>query len=178
MRYMYENFLHSEAFDKLANHVKSKEFAWYARLGAVDEADEADKNPSFSNVLYHMYGPTSPSFDFVIPIIERLKVQGLFRIKANLDIVNSDKALQPEAFHKDLDLDGDILWVMILYLNDCNGATLFEKDNVPVKSKANRAIIFPASMRHSGCHQTDIPFRYVINTIFAAEDVPAGGKEF
>ena len=175
MRYMYENFLHSEDFDKLANHVKSQEFAWYARLGA---AEKARTQPSFSNVVYSQYGPTSQSFEYLIPIVDKLAVNGIIRIKANLDLIRGDKTLQPESFHVDTDADGDCLWVMVLYLNDCNGATIFEEDNAPVKSKANRAIIFPTHMRHSGCHQTDTPFRYVINIIFAAKVLPAGGKKF
>tara|TARA_B100000424_G_scaffold229232_1_gene190619 strand:+ start:1058 stop:1597 length:540 start_codon:yes stop_codon:yes gene_type:complete len=179
MRYMYENFLHAEDFDNLVNHVKNKDFAWFVRLGAAQSADETDKQPAFSHVMWDtQYGPTSPSFSYAVPILKRLDVQGVFRIKVNLDLIHGDKALQPESFHVDSDLGVDGIWAMVLYLNDCNGATVFEEDMAPVRSKANRAIIFPAHMSHSGCHQTDTPFRYVVNTLFAAKTLPTGGQEF
>lgn len=178
MRYKYEHFLHAEDFARLAEVVSGEGFAWFARVGAVG-VDEDDKDPAFSNVLCNEFGPTRQEFEHVIPILRKLNVTATMRVKANLDLPNkTGKILEPESFHTDIEVHAPGLWTIVLYLNDCNGGTVFEEDMAPVKSKANRAIIFPTHMRHSGCHQTDTPFRYVININFVAKDLPEGGQEF
>ncbi len=183
MRYKYENFLKAEQFATLKDVVTSDGFAWYARVGAVgaeySEKTKDDTDPAFSNVLCNQYGPTRQEFEYAVPILDRLDTRAVLRVKANLDLPNKNgKVLEPEAFHTDLDVHGPCIWSLILYLNDCNGATIFEEDMAPVKSKANRAIIFPIAMSHSGCHQTDVPFRYLINVNFLAPKLPEGGQEF
>ena len=178
MRYKYENFLHSENFAQLVEAVTDGNFPWFAREGAVG-FDEDDKDPAFSNVLCDQFGPTRKEFDYVLPILHRLNTKSVLRVKVNLDLPNKNgKVLEPESFHTDLDIHGSCMWTLILYLNDCNGATMFEEDMASVRSKANRAVIFPVHMRHTGCHQTDTTFRYIINVNFLASDLPEGGQEF
>tara|TARA_R100000773_G_scaffold41909_1_gene38746 strand:+ start:1517 stop:2047 length:531 start_codon:yes stop_codon:yes gene_type:complete len=176
MRRVYDNFLHTEDFNTLVEGITDQSFPWHARLGA---ANAEDKEPAFSNVLWAEFGPTCQQIELVMPILKKLKLTCVVRVKANLDLPNKNgKVLEPESFHVDTTVHPPGLWTMVLYLNDCNGATIFEKDMAPVRSKANRAVIFPSHMRHSGCHQTDTPFRYVININFVAEKVPEGGREF
>jgi len=176
MRYLYDDFLTTEDFTQIRDSITHESFPWYARKGA---ASPEDNKPAFSNVLCGEYGPTCKEFELVVPLLRRLDCVSTLRIKANLDLKHEKgKVLDPESFHTDLEIHGKGLWSMVFYLNDCNGATMFEEDTVPVKSKANRAVIFPTHLRHTGCHQTDTIFRYVINVIFLAEKIPTKGKKF
>ena len=178
MRYIYDDFLPKKEFKALADAITGPAFPWFARIGAAKTDSKNDTNVAFSNTLYWI-SPQGREFELCVPIIEKLELLALLRLKANLDLKNpSGKILEPEAFHTDIDIHGPEIWTMILYLNDCNGATMFEEDKAPIKSKANRAIIFSSDLRHSGCHQTDTPFRYLLNLNFLAKKLPDGGKEF
>lgn len=174
MRYLYENFLHPENFKTLSDVICHEGFPWFSRVGAVSpEYDE----PAFSNMLCNEYGPRSQEFENITPILHTLDIIGTIRVKANLDLrVKEEK--KPVGFHTDIELHADCLWTMVLYLNTCNGGTMFEKDMASVSSQENRAIIFPTSMRHSGYNQTDTTFRYLINLNFLSNKLPDGGKEF
>ena len=47
-------------------------------------------------------------------------------------------------------------------MNDNNGYTYFE-DGQKVKSKENRAVLFPSNLPHAGTSSTDTDLRVVLN---------------
>jgi hypothetical protein len=62
--------------------------------------------------------------------------------------------------HTDMAVPGSL--TAIYYVNDNNGSTKFE-DGDSIDSVANRLVIFPSNLRHSGTRCTDQQRRIVIN---------------
>ena len=93
------------------------------------------------------------------PIIAdpRMNVRAIQRIKANLN-PRHHKIIK-HGFHTDVDYECN---TAIFYLNTNNGYTEFEDGN-KVPSVANRMIIFPSTVRHSGTTCTDAKRRVLIN---------------
>ena len=97
-------------------------------------------------------------------IIDIINPIAVIRIKANL-LTKTPNIIENE-FHIDLnDLSEEKLkqvTTSIFYVNTNNGYTKFE-DGTKVESVANRLVIFPANMKHTGTSCTDEKIRVVIN---------------
>ena len=65
------------------------------------------------------------------------------------------------------DMDDENIFTLLLYLADSNGGTQFKDNGRKIKSKRNRAIIFPARVEHQTVMQTNTLFRMNININFA-----------
>lgn len=174
-RILYENFLPEDQFENLRSVVTHQNFPWQHRVGAVVE--DGDGDVAWSNVIVNNYGPTTEDFKYFTPILDKVNAIACIRIKCNLDL-KVHEMLVPTGFHTDTEVHGNGLWSMCIYLDDSNGATIFEKDKAPVRSKRNRAIIFPSGLSHSGARQTDTDTRFVINVNFVSHKLPEGGKKF
>ena len=121
--------------------------------------DELD-DWQFTHTIFNQLGyEQSPLFNFIQPIISdpRLNVRAIQRIKANLN-PRHHKIIK-HGFHTDVDYECN---TAIFYLNTNNGYTEFEDGN-KVPSVANRMIIFPSTVRHSGTTCTDAKRRVLIN---------------
>ncbi len=121
--------------------------------------DELD-DWQFTHTIFNQLGyEQSPLFNFIQPIISdpRLNVRAIQRIKANLN-PRHHKIIK-HGFHTDVDYECN---TAIFYLNTNNGYTEFEDGN-KVPSVANRMIIFPSTVRHTGTTCTDAKRRVLIN---------------
>ena len=116
--------------------------------------------------FYHPFfaGPKvlSPYLNILTPIVNRLGVYSLIKVKANLNPHTSQPITH--GFHTDIPLDvmSTNTFTAIYYLNTCNGKTIFE-DGRSVDCVANRLVVFPSSMRHSGITTTDSKYKAIIN---------------
>ena len=121
-----------------------------------DELDDWQLTHTIFNQLGY---EQSPLFNFIQPIVSdpRLNVRAIQRIKANLN-PRHHKIIK-HGFHTDVDYECN---TAIFYLNTNNGYTEFEDGN-KVPSVANRMIIFPSTVRHSGTTCTDAKRRVLIN---------------
>ena len=100
------------------------------------------------------------------PIYSSLKIKALIKVKANY-LWKTDKIIE-HGFHTDgakhIIKDNNPDWkTAIFYINTNNGYTKFNIDNKIVKSKANRVVIFPANVKHTGTTCTDKNERIVLN---------------
>ena len=97
----------------------------------------------------------------------------LWRIKANL-LIRTPNIVE-NTFHVDIgDFSEEKLkqWTTsILYINTNNGYTKFE-DGTKVESVANRMVIFPSNMKHTGTSCTDEKRRIVINFNYFSDREP------
>jgi hypothetical protein len=121
--------------------------------------DELD-DWQFTHTIFNQLGyEQSPLFNFIQPIISdpRLNVRAIQRIKANLN--PRHHKIVKHGFHTDVDYECN---TAIFYLNTNNGYTEFEDGN-KVPSVANRMIIFPSTVRHTGTTCTDEKRRVLIN---------------
>ena len=159
-----DNFLDKESFLKLQHELLfSRNFPWYFQdmkdLEYVHKKNESDLNQAqFTHVIYADYKPTSEWFFLVQPLLKKLKVKSLLRIKANL-IPYSPKPYEGY-FHRD---NPFACLSAIYYINTNNGYTRFEKNNKTVESKENRIVMFDSKLKHRGTNTTDQKKRVVLN---------------
>lgn len=121
--------------------------------------DEMD-DWQFTHTIFNRLGyEQSPLFNFMQPILTdpRMNIRAIQRIKANLN-PRHHKIIK-HGFHTDVPYECN---TAIFYLNTNNGYTEFEDGN-KVPSVANRMIIFPSTVRHTGTTCTDEKRRVLIN---------------
>lgn len=161
-----DNFLPQESFDGLSKFL----------LPAMSVEEEVHQEACLWKLSRVVDNPNTKSnnlqlvHDFtVLPTIERiekafcgpLNIVTLLRAKANITF-NSPHLLE-HGMHVDVEgIDHVPVKTGILYLNTCDGYTLFENGRI-IRSVANRYVEFDCSIRHTGTTTTDQPYRAVIN---------------
>jgi len=144
--HVLKNFLEESAI------YKTMPFTYYHGQDSVDDYSLQ------SNLLLF------PSI--INPLLTALKVREVLICRANVIMRRNENVVG--GFHQDF-IDRPDITTSVLYINDCNGGTSF-KDGGIVQSKANRAVIFNNTADHAGVWQTDVPYRYVVNTNFLQEE--------
>ena len=180
---LHDDYLTKVEFGQLREEVFFGGIPWYYNEQKVKEVEEDDfNNYQFTHVFYEMNSDAriftrSEKFPLMLPILSRLSIIGIYRIKANLeplkvglDIwIDESKKVSNEVsgvdryysqFHTDNDCDS--MTTAIFYMNTCDGYTEFE-DGTKVECRANRFITFPSSLKHRGVSQLDSRFKCVIN---------------
>jgi len=137
---------------------KDPNFSWYYNDNVVEDND---KEFQFVHVFYKNYVPNSPYFNELSLAIQSFHPLSLIRIKANL-LPRTSEHIE-HGMHIDVnDSECKQLRTAILYMNTNNGYTLFE-DGTKIQSVANRMVIFPTQIHHTGATCTDEKVRVVIN---------------
>ena len=143
----------------------SPAWPWYFQ-DHVDYAEESE-NLSKSQFCYQLYRDHTwqgAGEAIVSRFLRHLRPLTLVRVKANLQ-VRTETRVQ-NSFHVDLS-DPDLrpyshMLTAIYYVNTNDGLTVFE-DGTEVESVANRVVIFPSELRHTGTTCTNKKRRVVIN---------------
>ena len=153
-----DNFLPSSQFEKIQSYmIGDGNFPWFYNNGIVDEDDGLSQ---LIHLFYHPKGTISRCYSLILPILTKLRVSDIYKIKANL--IPRTAFRRKTRYH----IDGDGLWkgkkTAILYLNTTNGYTSF-KGYGNVKTVANRMVIFPNEMEHRAVTCTNKKVRSVIN---------------
>ena len=104
------------------------------------------------------------SFQLFLPIINNPKLNCKVLIKMKLNLNPRRSTIMEHGFHVDNDLPK--AKTAVLYFNDNNGYTLFEKTGEKVYSKENRIVIFDNHLKHTGTTCTDKKRRVVMNINF------------
>ena len=182
-----DNFLSPYDFIVLQKLLFSEDMTW--EFGSkVDARNATSKNlPANDDLANYQFvhvflAPldmlkVSPHADKLNPFMEKLGVESIFRIKANLE------GWKPEPYYSTFHIDNGVpedtclartannvfedrlvsnMTTGIYYLNTCNGYTEFEYGTI-VNSVANRFVSFPGNTLHRGVSQTDTKARIVIN---------------
>ena len=102
--------------------------------------------------------PCSPHFEMILPILEKLNIKSLIRVKANL-YPYSGETLHEHGMHTDYEFPH---YAALLSLNTCDGYTKLE-DGSKIESIANRMVIFDASQKHCSTTTTSDFARININ---------------
>lgn len=158
---VFDNFLDESIFNNLTNKIFSNNFPWYF--------NPKSDGRGFSNNFYFQYthifydhlkgGINSVDFDILKPLLDKLNVKKLHRVKVNSTTKTSKIIQYP--FHRDQpDLKNSK--ASILYLNTNNGYTIF-KNKEKIKSIKNRLSTFKANEYHCASSCTDELRRLVIN---------------
>jgi hypothetical protein len=157
-----DNFLDQNMFDELQTLMMGCNIDW--RYSSVIDYIEEGDTFQFIHIFYKDGVPCSQSLPKLNPILNKLNVVAISRIKANL-LTKTQNIVENE-FHVDFEkVRGEKLkqWTTsILYMNTNNGYTKFE-DGTKVESVANRMVSFPANLKHTGTSCTDEKTRVIIN---------------
>tara|TARA_R100000700_G_C3082339_1_gene87470 strand:+ start:131 stop:616 length:486 start_codon:yes stop_codon:yes gene_type:complete len=152
-----DNYLDMEQHLILKTIMESNEFPWFYTKGKSKPTDNSKLfDYQFNHIFYINNNSNSNFFNYLNPILDKLKPLSLIRIKANFNpalenIIEYD-------YHKDQDFKCK---VALYYLNDNNGYTMIGKEKV--LSKKNRMIFFNSDVKHFGTNSTNCNNRMVIN---------------
>ena len=145
-----DNYLDEFEFNNLRESILSDWFPWFSSTVLSDY----DKHQ-----LVHFFyeGTYGDHFSLVTPLLKKMKVTKIGRIKANSQ-EKTDTIIE-HPFH----VDGPVVCeTSIFYLNTCDGYTKFENGAI-VNSVANRLVTFPSQTKHCGTTCTNDSRRLVIN---------------
>tara|TARA_R110000822_G_scaffold309530_1_gene439354 strand:- start:696 stop:1190 length:495 start_codon:yes stop_codon:yes gene_type:complete len=155
-----DNFLTKKEFNELKLFILNNgNFPWYLSNG-INTLKDGEKQ--FYHYFYNNYSICSDFFKLLLPLLKKLKVNSLIKIKANL--LPKTESIVEYKYHTDVEIKDKNLIpkTAIFYLNTNNGFTLF-KDSPNVNSVENKIVYFNANLQHGGTTCTDESFRSVIN---------------
>ena len=170
-----DDFLDVETFQQLKSAILSPIFDWNYVPMTDSIAEKSDKfSGQFVHLAYSNCIPKTTFFNSLLPVLNRLDVTTLNRVKLNLQ-PRTDKIVEG-LFHTDMSGEMSIetmkTWTTsIFYINSNNGYTEFESDDglgEKVESIENRMVEFQSTMLHRGTTCTDEQTRVVINFNFLA----------
>ena len=153
-----DNFLPNYQFKQLQSLFMESNFPWYNNREIVSGL-ETDL-PLLTHTLFGKREPwngiSSGYFNSMQIFINKLKINELYRIKANLNTGT--------VFHRHTGWHYDIenVTTAVFYINSNNGYTKFKKGG-KVKSVENRMVIFDSNLEHAGFTCTDENVRVVLN---------------
>ena len=177
MKYeVIDNFLDEEYFDSLVTLFTTEKRTEYGLMpwhffSNVSHHEGHEKwvaqNKIFymNTVLYDQRSPTSPYYENMIPLVDKLGAWILIRIKANL--YPNTETLHEHPMHTDYPFFHS---GAILSLNTCDGYTKL-KDGTKIDSIANRILLFDASELHCSTTATNVPARFNINLNYIQEQI-------
>ena len=154
---VYDNFLSKADFDELKKILLGFSFPYYFQTSKVSDGDGFCQ---FTHIFYEKHNINSDYCDKLNPILDKLNLVSLIRIKVNLQL--KDTEVRVTGMHHDIQNPIENQKTGIFYMNTNNGKTVFE-DGEEIDSIENRMIIFPASKQHAGTTHTDTMYRCLIN---------------
>jgi hypothetical protein len=149
------NFLNKDEFVNIKNIFTNNTFPWFLSKGIVSSKDS---DYQFTHVFFDMCYVTSNFFKDLLPIIKKLEMKSIVRIKANL--LAREKKIIEHGYHVDFNYSDSK--TAVFYINTNNGYTKFKNGYVS-KSEENKIIIFNCMEEHTGTSCTDEDFRIVLN---------------
>ena len=175
-----DNFLDQVYFDYLVSFFTGGQqggggLDWYLQRNIEGNYKDPADSPKLSLMVHAFYTnffvdtqvekkfggigkPCSPHFEMILPILEKLNIKSLIRVKANLYLYSG------ETFHEhEMHIDYEFPHhAALLSLNTCDGYTKLE-DGTKIESIANRMVIFDASQKHCSTTTTSDFARININ---------------
>ena len=143
-------------------------FPWYFKNYVVDESQvETESQKHQYQFTHHVLREDGnivteqDNWQMLFPIFNRIHPNTFVRIKANL-VPRADK-IYVHGYHCDCMVPLSITG--IYYMNTNDGYTAF-KDGDKVESVANRIVLFPSHMEHSGTTCTNANSRVALNINF------------
>ena len=175
MKYkVIDNFLDEEYFDSLVTlfgdnkKKEDKVVPWFFQT-AVANSLVVDNLFYMTHMLYEDNAPRTESgatysyYNYIIPLLEKLEVKCVIRVKANL--YPHTETIHEHPMHVDMNYSHS---GAILSLNTCDGYTKL-KDGTKIDSVANRVLLFDASNEHCSTTTTNVSARINININYIRE---------
>jgi hypothetical protein len=152
------NFLIQKDFNAIKDMMLSSRFPWYYNNTKVDKEDDDNdlNNYQLTHTVFADGLVNSSAYNLIEPVLQKLKVKEVIRIKANL----VPRTSRIHKFEKHADQDYNCKGA-ILYINSNNGHTIFKDKKVA--SKKNTIVLFNANQEHQGTTCTNEKIRVLIN---------------
>jgi len=148
-----ENFLNKEDLLNLNEVLFKNNFPWYLS-GILREIEDLQ----FSHFFFNDGKISSSFFPIINPILIKLKIKHLIRVRANVLLKND--SIKEHGFH--IDTEEKNVKTAVFYCDTNNGFTKLINGDI-IKSVENKILIFNAEIMHTGTTCTDKPRRTVIN---------------
>ena len=144
-----KNYLDKKDFEQLKTTVFNNDFPfYYCDTVAYSYDDKKLTDFYFGHVIYEYLTPKSNHFTIFGPLLTKLQVKALVRVKVNMytrteEIIKHNMHIDYKFEHKGA----------ILSLNSCNGGTWIEDQFV--QSQENQIVLFDPSKPHCSTTCTD-----------------------
>lgn len=156
-----DNFIPEADFLKLKTLMMSDEFPWFYSPYITHENEKSVNNLFYMTHMFHYHNAIqSNHIDLLNPILSRIDIKAIIRIKANL-YPNQGKLYQ-HVSHTDYRYKHQ---GALFSINTCNGGTIMH-DGKKIDSIENRIIFFDPSKPHSSTNLTDSSVRINVNHNF------------
>lgn len=153
-----DNFLSEEHFSIIKNTMISESpFPWYRFDNISSYNEEQTDGCYFGHMFYIEHRPMSDYFDMLLPLLHKIDVKAIHRIKANLYTNPGKYALHDYHVDQIFPHKG-----AIYYVNTNNGHTILE-DGTKIDSVENRMVFFDSTKPHRSTTCSDEKFRVNIN---------------
>ena len=162
-----DNFLGDEYLQPIIERVSGSWFPWYWSevLDERNFLEDLKYNFQLGHTLFRDNTVTSGEFHLFLPLLDRLNIKSLHRIKLNLNPI-TPKIIE-QGYHIDNEFSDHT--TAVFYLNTNNGYTKFQSTGEKVYSVKNRLVTFPSSTYHTGTTCTDSSRRLVLNINYVQE---------
>lgn len=152
-----DNLLPANIFNNIKTQIMSDEFPFYYNDGITDKSGTQTDDFYFTHTMYNNNKPQSNFLTLVDPILNKINMRSLLRVKCNL-YPNVGKSVK-HPLHMDYNFEHK---TAIFYLNTNNGATYFS-DGSKVDAVQNRLVLFNGLTFHCSSLCTDKKIRVNIN---------------
>ena len=153
-----DNALSEENFGRIEQLLTGPNFPWFFQNTVAEFGQENLPDYYFTHQIFRKdTNYASPSMNFFEPVLEKLNIHDLIRIKANLYPNVGSKIQNKPHVDYPFQCKG-----AILYVNTNNGFTILN-DETKVESVRNRLLIFNSELPHSSTYCTDKKVRLNIN---------------
>ena len=151
-----DDFLTIQEFKKIHQNMHNSSFPWFYN-SSVAEPDK-DDGIYFNHCFYFDNQVRSDYFEFLEPVLKKLKVKSLMTVKANL--YPQTKELIKHGLHRDQDFNCKSA---LLMMNSCDGYTYLKEIDSKIESVANRVVHFNSYIPHHSTTTTNEKVRLTIN---------------
>jgi len=153
-----DNYLDEAEYKNLKKIMLGGNFPWSFHETVSSYNDQHKSHFFWTHVFFSRdAGILSPFFKTLNPILKKLEIKALIRVKANL--YSNQGKIEEHEKHIDYDFKHK---GALFSLNTCNGFTMLE-DNTKIKSVGNRILLFDPSIPHQSSTCTDTNVRVNIN---------------
>jgi len=173
--YEIEDFIPKQYQDLIEEYALQAHMKWNFNIGITsDNPYSNDQNIGFSC----KFEPLTPHWNFFSTLVYlsadkiKIDVKSLDRLQVNLlPNVNSQQKNLPHVDNKNPHM------VMLYYINDSDGDTLFYENNEisnSITPKKGKAVIFDGSTWHASSYPKKNPYRLLVNANFNLQSANIG----
>ena len=137
-----DNFLEQSYFNELVDLYEANDFGWFVCREITNKGEKLGNLYYQTHTLFIDHKIHSPHFGKFDPLLKKLGVKALLRLRTNL-FPGKDKVSE-HGWHIDYQFKNK---TAVFYINTNDGYTKF-KDGTKIESVANRMLIFDSSYWH------------------------------